>query len=607
MNRLFPLTVLLAACTLVGCDKTENTDRSFYIAGTWLGSHVADGAQRVVRFEENKGTANYVTSYFNPDYSKEELEIPFTFDEQGGDVVMNFSGIQNAAGISQIVLHSSEQESDIMAGLIHYSGKSHEPDTLLLSRMDEPFESEKYPESVEYLSNINMGPRSPLDELPKIGWENPFNNQPLSVNETDNIAAEAILLWVGKRLGTAAASTLASKLFNALWDEILPGSNSTASNIKQIVKDVEIIKKQLDEINSKLDNLIKHERLAEVTANLTKRNDTFIKLNSSVSEILRTIESEIKGADPEKASENIQKAILEWGTSVYDGNQLYNAVANYVNISATAFGYKSYPDLYDEFAYETIAWESDGYEWREMLRTTDEALVSITSVLTVMYWTAKHKIGDISESTLQDKIDAQSKLLEEMGEVYSDKAVVRHPDKMICQIYDFHKVFNKVIDWRHLNFPGWYPPSYKFDLNPDYLVFGNDGGLYMNRFMTEGEYNTLMKYYANEKGTLLSILKEIGFDINTNNPDATNAKMLLPNGARRICVNIDNFEIRVKKVITNSRKTDTDVTVGTVYAPSHLNEDYKIGQLQFYIFVFNKYVKYSDNTWFYLEVQQRLD
>lgn len=593
--------MLLGICALAGCNKIDNPEKSFYIAGTWLGSHIDDDAQRVVCFEANKGTANYVTSYFNPDYSKEELEVPFSFDEKSGNVVMDFAGTHNAAGISQIVLGSNKQD-DIMAGLIHYSEKSHKPDSLFLSRVDEHFVADTIPGLIDYHSEKDMGPHSLEDELPKLGWVNPYNGT-LSGTGQDNIAAETILLWASKQIGAAAVSTLATKLFNALWDEILPISNPMATNIKTIVQDLEIIEKQLEEINKKLDELIKQQRLDIVTRNLTARNNTFIKLNSSVNNIVLIIENEKKGSDPEVASRNIQKAILEWGNSVYDGNQLYNAVENYVNTSLTAYGYHPYPEMYDDFAYETIAWECDGYGWREMLRTTDEALVSMTSALTLMYWTAKFKNGDISEETLKGQRDKQSKLLETMGEVYAKRAVVRHPDKMICQIYGFHKVFNKDVEWRNLQYPDWYPSSDSFYLNPECLVFGKKDGPNLSRFMTEGEYNTLMKYYSNEQGSLLSIFKKIGFNINTDSPDATKARMLLPNGAYfTFKLSMDqNNDIYVKKVITNYGKTaETDVFVGEVYAPGHATWSLK------WIKVFKKYVSYSDHTWFNLEVQQRL-
>ena len=600
------LTTLLGIFAIVGCNKIDDPDKPFYIAGTWLGSHIDDEAQRVVCFEENKGTANYVTSYFIPDYSKEELEVPFTFDKRSGEVVMDFSGIQNAAGISQIVLNANELEGEVMAGFIYYSETSHKPDTFLLSRMDNSFEKEDNPGGIEYHSNIDMGPRNPLEELPELGWENPFN-LPLSANETDNVATESILLWVGSRIGNVAVTTLATKLFNALWNEILPIQDPTAKNIKKIVQDLEIIKKQLEEINMKLDELIKLERLKQVTENLTARNNTFIKLNSSVSNILRIIENEIKGADPETASRNIQKAILEWGASVCDGSQVINAVDNYVKISKTAYGFHSYPELYDDFAYETIAWECDGYEWREMLRATDEALVSVTSALTVMYWTAKYQNKDISEKTLEEQINNQVELLKEMGSTYVSKAVERHPDKMICQIYGFHMVFNRAVEWHHLYFPGWYPPGDKFDLNPEYLVFGKEGGVYMSRYMTEGEYNTLMKYYSNDKGSLLSIFKKIGFDIDAVSPDAANAMMLLPNGAKRIKkfgIDNENFDIIVKKAISNYKKAETNVLVGEVYAPRKYYVD--TWGVRGLIYIFNKYNSYSNYTWFNLEVQQRL-
>lgn len=601
-KSVFLSSLLVLVCALAGCNKSTDPEGSFYIAGTWLGSHVPDDAQRVVVFEGNKTTARYITSYFNPDYLKEELDIPFTFDAEGGDLVMDFTRTYNIAGISEIVLRSNKEE-DMMAGLIRYAEESHDPDTLFLSRPDEPFELEENSGAGSYLSGIDMGPRNPSEEMKGLDWVNPFTPD-LEGAGTDNIATETVLLWASKQIGAAAVSTLATKLFNALWSEILPINDPVAVNVKKIVQDLEIIEKQLVEINKKLDELIKFERLREVTTNLTARNDRYIKLNSAVSEILLTIENEIKGSDPEVANRNIQKAILEWGKSVCDGNMLYNAVENYVNTSLMAFGYKAYPRLYDDFAYETNAWECDGYEWREMLRATDESLVTVTSALTVMYYTAKCQINEISETTLLQQVKKQESLLLKMNDKYTAEAVKRNPDKMICQIYDFHKVFNRDVEWRNLQYPTWYPSKSNFYLNPDYLVFGKNGGPCMDRFLTEGEYKTLMKYYSNKTGSILSILKELGFNVKTDNPDARNAKMLLPNGAHFTfkLTKDQNNDIYVNKVVNNYYKTDeSNVYVGEVYAPGHFT-----WSKPYWIKVFSKYVKYDNNTWFNLQVQQRM-
>lgn len=602
-SRLTAIVIAMATtCILASCSSDDNPFiPQSYLDGKWLDT-TADDIQRTITFDGASGNATYSASYFSPDYLKEEVCVPYTFDGRKGEVVMDFSGTDNKTGISLIQLQASS-ETEHMIGAIRYSDESQEPDSLCLYHLDGPFEEGRIGESFEHPFGQEMGPQSRLDELPRLEWENPFTESTVKGSE-DNIAGITILSYLGKTIGNAAVSALAKKLFGELWTEILP-EDPMSSNIKKIVQDVESIKKQLQAIEQKLDELIREQRLEKACRSMSARNKSFINLNASVSNALLFIESEMKGrTDPTELSQAIQSAVLEWGSGISDGNQLYNAVEIYVGMASSSESLQTYPDIYDAFAYETNPWESDGYEWREMLRTTDQAIVGVASALTVMYWTARHNAqpDKVSKATLEAQIDKQVSLLKTMDDLYRSKAVERHPDRMICQIYGFHKVFSKDVEWRDLENPTWYPNDHHMNLSAEWLVFGKERyGIYRERFMTRNEFSTLSKYYSGHTGSILSLFKEIGFNVRTDNTEDPRAKMVLPEGAvytTKISMDQNN-DIRINHAINNVSKDVDWFTVGEVYAPGHYEGFLK------WIKIFDHYVSYNDYTWFNLEVLQR--
>lgn len=614
MKRIHIILTLMAVINLLSsCQKEEKEEKQEVrpTAGAWVEQLHPDGAERVLTFTDGADVVDYSVKYFSPDISNEEMTVPYTIDKKRDELRISFSGIENRMGISEIVIRPKENRN-VWYGIMNYSLPGKKTDTLYLSYAGLTY-SDVLSEEAAFIKlqyDKDLGPMSHVSELPKLEWVNPKSPDYYLVS---NDGGESILAYFGKQIGKAAAQQLGKELLSVIWNELFPSADPMADDIKSIMKDVIVIQKQLEIIQKQLEEI----QLELIRQNMIARNSAYIALSASVSEIMLKIEGAIKGnpGNAEAASAAIQELILEWGKETVNGNPIYLAVQNYVGVS-TALEHP-YPDLYDQYAYATFAWECDGYEWREMLRTTDEALVSATSALTVMYYTARHHAQPnvITEETLKMEVEKQLTLLATMESKYAGCPVEHHPDQMICQISGLHMVFDKKVEWRDLGHPYWYPSTLEFWLSAEWLVFGtgqfkeSEGiGTCKQRFMTEAEYDKLVQYYSNKKDiSLLRLFKEIGFDVMTDDLDSSIACMLFPCIAKDLPAGGMGFErraIQVDGLVTNKERTKVDDrSVGIVsvdMVPIGDPEPY-----QFYERRFGGYIKYNNYTWFNLQVLKR--
>lgn len=612
MKRISFLLALVAVfCLSAACRKEEKKEVR-PTAGVWVEHILPDGVERTLTFAEGANSATYMAYHFDPEIFREEMQVPFVIDKENGQVKLSFSGIDNRSGISEIVLEPLAG-SDSWTGNITYSDNLGETDRLHFCYAGKELGSSMSPEveSIQFPSDRNSGPQSPEYELPKLAWDNPIEPMNNYSGTIANVVTETILSYVGKQILDAASKKLSSMLVDDIWKQLFPSDDPMAGNIIAIMQDISIIKQQLEIIEKQLRE-IKIELLRQ---NLQNRNSTYIALASSISNTMLNIEGAIAGNkdDHEAASAAIEKLILEWGKETVNGNPVYTAVHNYVGSSG------EYPALYDDFARETLAWESDGYEWREMLRTTDEALVGAASALTVLYYAVRNRVEPtvITEETLDRQAKAQMELLGTMDASYRSAPVIRHPDQMICQIPGLHMVFSRNLEWRDLKNPFWYPTDPKMWISAEWLVFGfNRDVIYKERFTTEWEYNALMKYYSKEKTTLLGLLDKIGFAINPAGGDGVvdvNAKatMILLS----IAVNIpgpggpDSRAIFLNDaVLSRENKIKRDKWVGSVRTKQVLVETRKqfIGpDFKVYNTAFDGYTSWDEGLWFNLRVLKR--
>lgn len=94
-------------------------------------------------------------------------------------------------------------------------------------------------------------------------------------------------------------------------------------------------------------------------------------------------------------SGEVERIILEWGDATVAGNPAANAAVNVVKMLmdeitiANKETIKSFADLYEFFAYETIVWEAEGYEWRQQMINADVAFLAKLSMAASWYYLVK--------------------------------------------------------------------------------------------------------------------------------------------------------------------------------------------------------------------------
>lgn len=620
MKRLlFPIMALLM---LVACSSDEETTSRkepvtypSEISGVWTDCLLQDGAERNLTFNPQDMTASYYVNHFTDSIVFDNVTVPFTYDNQTGKLEMNFKGIATKESVSNISLTVFDDE--YMLGEINYANPGQKPDTLLFTYLCEEFYHWRSTSDESYLSLFDdaSGPESATDQMPALGWDNPFGGETVANGKSRSVTMMAMLTWVGVQLGTAAGLQVSKYAVDKILQQIFPDYDETGQNVKRIIQDMDVIKQKLDAIDEKIDQLAKQNRIAEATKNLTDRNDRYNELCISIQSALRQIDLAVQDSTNSAASDStiIVNAVLEWGDGIYHNNKRTESADVYVAKSIQAYGNYSYPELYDIFAYETNDWECKGYEWREMLRTTDIALVSSAIELTALYWLFKCKINPdaVTQSMVKMHIQDLNTTLEKMEKLYTDKAVVRHSDQMISQISGFHLVFDKKIEWRDLSKPVWYPKSTTMPLSVEALVYG--GTLDMSRiakerFMTEKEFEQLNRYYYNMSGSLLNVLKEIGFDVNTTaSLTSSKAEMVLPTGAYcipTVALDRNDYVYFYAAINNTTRMKDVGVKVGEIYAPLITDGDWLLNFLKNQKY-FSHYVNYEDHTWFNLRVLDR--
>ena len=603
---LMVLTVLMGA-TFAACDSDDDdfdpSDAKYplKIDGVWTDLIMQSDVERIFCFSDSDKSVTLYSMMYSDYVYKEKVNVPYTYNWKNGNLVMDFSGINNVGDIKKISFEVLDNE--YMFGILEHGNPATPNDTLLTNYFCDYYSFGTAADADPY--GADYGPNDPADEMPALTWNNPFDKtSPSYKPQTRSVVATTILAWAGSHLLEAAGLKVSNVIVAELWNQFFPEDETTA-NIKQIMADVKDIKKQLDVMNAKIDELIAMHHMSENLKVLTDRNDRYNDLAVSVQTTMQRIESAIQDKEKYGIDDSIaiSTAILEWGNGQYHNNSRYDAAKVYVDKALQSPN--MYPDLYDIFAYETNDWESDGYQWRQMLQTNDLALVGVAAELAAMYWIVRSQAvpNVITPSICENNIRDLQNTVERMEEYYTQKAVVVNYNQMICQISGLHMVFNKKIEWRDLQHPSWYAKGRV--LYPIELLYGDaEGKLGMERFLTEAEFLKLNNYYSEFKGSLLALLKHIGFDIATSdNTDSWNAKMVLPGDAVMLpVIKFDqNDDLYFGKVINNStRKKEVMVKVGEIWAPRNGGWWNFTAQK-----TFDHYVSYENNTWFNMRVLAR--
>ncbi len=142
--------------------------------------------------------------------------------------------------------------------------------------------------------------------------------------------------------------------------------------------------------------------------------------------------------------DGVRDIINDWAAQTIGGNSICIEVKSLLGTYGGGFSAdgKSFPEIYDYYAYRTYAWEHEGYEFREALRATDSAILSEAYAMAHLYYTL---LAGNNERNLV-AITEREELWELAGkynDIQAEEAVVRHDDYLICQIEGCEYVFAK--------------------------------------------------------------------------------------------------------------------------------------------------------------------
>ena len=226
-------------------------------------------------------------------------------------------------------------------------------------------------------------------------------------------------------------------------------------------------------------------------------------------------------SDEEKA--DISKLLDVWYQAPVKGNNVINEIMDMLDMSLMTFDTgTSYPEVYDNIAYQAYAFEHLGYNMRELIRAVD-ALTLAESYLMACMWmeiNGSDRLFSERHQALNDKIQTYSDLLDA-------HPVERHTDYTVSQVKGFH-------EGRKLKFAfkkGKYPDDFiASKANDDWRCYLNDGykkdenkkrfrelrnDMYKyiagdDELATLEEYRALWEYYRGEK-SIDNIFIDAGF------------------------------------------------------------------------------------------------
>lgn len=293
--------------------------------------------------------------------------------------------------------------------------------------------------------------------------------------------------------GSKAFTETVGYLFGDESSEVKEGLNQINSHVDQITKAIEDIANHVDNI--------------ETAQLMRNRMERFSVLNCY------TCDQFAKVINSKGDTAKIRAIVQNWGDSFTDDGPTSTTAIAYLNFltSGLNYGEKPMPAVYDEWVFNSVAWEHEGYEYRENLRLADISLALTTLYMDHMY----HTMNNMNT----DKINAAFK---KFSDIYKASLVKRHPDYLVCQVYRAHMVFRKNLIVRDMKEHPWFPITekrWKKDSSPKDVMYGepnNSSSYVQDHTMSLDEAQRIRDFYNNcgKNWTFQEILQSAGFDYN---------------------------------------------------------------------------------------------
>jgi len=331
-----------------------------------------------------------------------------------------------------------------------------------------------------------------------------------------------ILAFIGENMAKGAISAIGSKSMGYFVDKYFQSSES--KQLSTLIDKTEEINNRLQQILIAIENRAYEDKMNERMLMLSKMYN--------YSDVYINLLNECDTTDVE----GMNKIVTEWATRApIDGDAPDVKVSVLLDfiMKTVVEGHNLY-EMYDAYVFNTVPWESMGYEFREALRANDAAMVASHASLTFAYIKTR---TDWPESERTRQMEKLSTTLEAFADFGKANAVVHHDDKAICQIFNAHFITSRNVDNRYYRSLSWFPSGTTWDGNNSLnrIIYGGTSeapDVYRYRQISYDYMNTLYCYYnesqsSNKYTSWGPILRN---DAKFNLPSNDDKNILLLNG-----------------------------------------------------------------------------
>lgn len=256
------------------------------------------------------------------------------------------------------------------------------------------------------------------------------------------------------------------------------------------------------QVNGKLDELIQRIKMDNYREYMNQRLTKVTELyNYSVDYV-----NELQVTDPTDTA-RIALLAQNWGTKgSIGGNAPEAQVKNFIDWLIKVDVEEDHAtlyDAYDAYVFNSVPWESMGYDVREALRAGDMSVIAINAELAILYI----QTSPIFSQSTKDKALQQISDHINAYKAYADAhPVVRHSDA-ICQIPNAHVVMPAALYVRDYANQTWFAKRthYSSSAATD-IVYGSSSmtkSQFISALLTTKEADAIVNYYTSKGETNL--------------------------------------------------------------------------------------------------------
>lgn len=289
-----------------------------------------------------------------------------------------------------------------------------------------------------------------------------------------------------------------------------------------VMKELGSIQRSIDALSANIKNQIfKDAMQRRYEEQIALYNAT----DATLRQIIRICGNKRYNELSEEEMEDVEALLNMWYLAPVRGNNVITEVMNMLDMSLMTFDTgSSYPEVYDQVAYQAYPFEHMGYDMRETIRCVDALTIAESYIMSCM-WFQLHggdKLFSERHQALNDKLTSYAAILDA-------HQVVRQTEYTVSQVKGFHqgrklnmKFINakdpyEFFDGRKDNFDWRKFSGEKYKTSDSQVLFKNMAeNLYTHmtgdaELATRDEYHALWEFCGGRK-SVSQIFKDAGFE-----------------------------------------------------------------------------------------------